>query len=89
MTEDGVSPMTVPGMPGGMYQTNGLEHDESGRPSAMFVTHERMNAKRYRKLEAIAKKYPLFERFGVSDPGARHPLLGLVRRPGARGQCSG
>lgn len=68
VTKDGVSPMTVPGMPGGMYQTNGLEHDESGRPSAMFVTHERMNAKRYRKLEAIAKKYPLFERFGVSDP---------------------
>jgi 2-oxoglutarate ferredoxin oxidoreductase subunit alpha len=67
-TEDGVSPMTVPGMPGGMYQTNGLEHDETGRPSSMFVTHERMNAKRYRKLEAVAKKYPLFERFGVADP---------------------
>src|SRR5438067_3222852 len=25
---DGVSPMTIPGMAGGMYQTNGLEHDE-------------------------------------------------------------
>lgn len=68
VTEDGVSPMTVPGMPGGMYQTNGLEHDETGRPSAMFVTHERMNAKRYRKLEAVAKKYALFDRFGVPDP---------------------
>lgn len=68
VTEDGVSPMTAPGMPGGMYQTNGLEHDESGRPSSMFETHERMNAKRYRKLDAIAKKYPLFERFGVADP---------------------
>jgi len=68
ITGDGVSPMTVPGMPHGMYQTNGLEHDETGRPSSMFVTHERMNAKRYRKLEAIAQKYPLFERFGVRDP---------------------
>lgn len=67
-TEDGVSPMTVPGMEGGTYQTNGLEHDETGRPSSMFVTHERMNAKRYRKLDAIAKKYPLFDRFGVADP---------------------
>src|SRR3954470_6932151 len=28
ITDDGVSPMTVPGQAGGMYQTNGLEHDE-------------------------------------------------------------
>jgi 2-oxoglutarate ferredoxin oxidoreductase subunit alpha len=68
ITGDGVSPMTVPGLAGGMYQTNGLEHDEQGRPSAMFVTHERMNAKRHRKLDAIARKYPLFRRFGAADP---------------------
>ncbi|HEX6095873.1 MAG TPA: 2-oxoacid:acceptor oxidoreductase subunit alpha [Thermoanaerobaculia bacterium] len=66
MTEDGVSPMTVPGIAGGMYQTNGLEHDEQGRPSSMFITHERMNAKRHRKLDAIAEKYPLFRRFGAA-----------------------
>ncbi|HET7433387.1 MAG TPA: 2-oxoacid:acceptor oxidoreductase subunit alpha [Thermoanaerobaculia bacterium] len=68
MTDDGVSPMTAPGIAGGMYQTNGLEHDEEGRPSSMFVTHERMNAKRHRKLAAIAEKYPLFRRYGVADP---------------------
>jgi 2-oxoglutarate ferredoxin oxidoreductase subunit alpha len=68
MTDDGVSPMTVPGIAHGMYQTNGLEHDEEGRPSSMFVMHERMNAKRHRKLEAIAAKYPLFRRFGAPDP---------------------
>lgn len=93
LTDDGVSPMSTPGMPGGMYQTNGLEHDESGRPSAMFVTHERMNAKRYRKLEAIAKKYPLFERFGVSDPelgilcwgSSAGPVREAVERMNSRG----
>jgi len=68
ITEDGVSPMTVPGMAGGMFQTNGLEHDEEGRPSSMFETHERMNAKRYRKLDAIAEKYPLFRTFGADKP---------------------
>ena len=68
ITDDGVSPMTVPGMVGGMYQTNGLEHDALGRPSAMFTTHEQMNAKRYRKLDAIANKYALFERCGVEQP---------------------
>lgn len=67
-TPDGVSPMTVPGIAGGMYQTNGLEHDELGRPSSMYVMHEKMNAKRYRKLDAIAKRYRLFRRFGVDDP---------------------
>jgi len=67
-TEDGVSPMTIPGIAGGMYQTNGLEHDELGRPAAGFVVHERMNRKRYRKLDAIAKKYPLFRRFGDEKP---------------------
>ena len=68
LTPDGVSPMTVPGVEKGMYQTNGLEHDESGRPSAQFDTHEKMNAKRYRKLEAIAEKYPLYRRFGAVRP---------------------
>ena len=63
-TDDGVSPMSVPGVLGGMYQTNGLEHDERGRPSAMYGVHERMNGKRYRKLDAIAQKYRLFRRYG-------------------------
>src|SRR5437764_4753104 len=67
-TPDGVSPMSIPGIAGGMYQTNGLEHDELGRPSSMFLVHEKMNAKRYRKLDAIAKKYPLFRRFGADEP---------------------
>jgi 2-oxoglutarate ferredoxin oxidoreductase subunit alpha len=67
-TEDGVSPMSIPGQVGGIYQTNGLEHDERGRPSAMYLTHEKMNAKRYRKMDAIAAKYPLFRRAGAARP---------------------
>ena len=68
VTDDGVSPMSVPGMKGGVYQTNGLEHDERGRPSSMYTMHEKMNAKRWRKMDAIAKKYRLFERFGPEKP---------------------
>ena len=66
-TPSGVSPMSVPGMVGGMYQTNGLEHDEYGSPNSMYITHERMNAKRHRKLDAIAEKYSLFYRFGPAE----------------------
>ena len=67
-TDSGISPMSIPGMSGGMYQTNGLEHDERGRPSAMYSVHEKMNEKRYRKLDALAKKYALFRRYGASKP---------------------
>jgi 2-oxoglutarate ferredoxin oxidoreductase subunit alpha len=72
-TADGVSPMSVPGMCSGIYQTNGLEHDEQGRPNSSFVVHEAMNAKRYRKLDAIAEHYRLFDRFG-----ARNPEVGVI-----------
>src|SRR5213075_2340553 len=36
-TPDGVSLMSRPGTKGGIYQTNGLEHDEAGRPSSMYL----------------------------------------------------
>lgn len=67
-TPDGVSPMSIPGMATGIYQTNGLEHDEQGRPSASFQVHEAMNAKRFKKLTAVAERYSLFHRFGADRP---------------------
>ncbi len=95
-TVSGVSPMSHPGEPGGIYQTNGLEHDERGRPSSMFLVHEQMNAKRYRKLEGIAEKYPLVRRFGAegdldlgilcwgSSAGAVREAVELLERSGLR-----
>jgi 2-oxoglutarate/2-oxoacid ferredoxin oxidoreductase subunit alpha len=63
-TPTGVSPMSVPGMKGGMYQTNGLEHDEAGRPSSGYLAHEKMNAKRYRKLWPIRDQYNFVRHYG-------------------------
>ncbi|HVO51654.1 MAG TPA: 2-oxoacid:acceptor oxidoreductase subunit alpha, partial [Thermoanaerobaculia bacterium] len=63
-TPEGFSPMSVPGMKGGIYQTNGLEHDEAGRPASMHLVHEKMNAKRYRKLTPIRDKYQRARRYG-------------------------
>jgi 2-oxoglutarate ferredoxin oxidoreductase subunit alpha len=63
-TPNGVSPMSVPGMKKGMYQTNGLEHDTAGRPNSLYLTHESMNAKRYRKMWPIRERYHSFRRFG-------------------------
>lgn len=66
-TPNGVSPMSLPGTKGGMYQTNGLEHDEAGRPSSLYLAHEKMNAKRYRKLWPIRDRYHAFRRYGPEE----------------------
>ncbi|MEA3276930.1 MAG: 2-oxoacid:acceptor oxidoreductase subunit alpha, partial [Pseudomonadota bacterium] len=53
LTEDGVSPMTLPGVPGGMYTADGLEHNEQGAPSTLAAHHLAQLGKRRSKLEAF------------------------------------
>src|SRR5262249_39817383 len=48
-TPDGISPITLPGTPDGMYVSTGLEHDERGHPDLAPSTHEAMTQKRWRK----------------------------------------
>ena len=50
ITGDGISPMTLPGTPTGMYTADGLEHGPKGTPSSMARDHEAQLAKRLRKL---------------------------------------
>ncbi|MBI4355624.1 MAG: 2-oxoacid:acceptor oxidoreductase subunit alpha [Candidatus Omnitrophica bacterium] len=74
-TKDAVSPMAVPGTPGGFYIATGLEHDETGYPRASDTqNHFDMTQKRYQKFEAaeaiadeIAKQY-----------GDEHPEIGIL-----------
>jgi 2-oxoglutarate ferredoxin oxidoreductase subunit alpha len=92
-TPNGVSPMAIPGMRGGTYQTNGLEHDDSGRPTSMFLLHEKMNEKRYRKLRPIRDKYRFVRRYGPEDAdvgilcwgSSKGPVKEAVLRSNARG----
>jgi 2-oxoglutarate ferredoxin oxidoreductase subunit alpha len=94
ITRDGVSPMSIPGMELGMYQTNGLEHDEAGRPNAGFLTHEEMNQKRFRKLWPIRDQYRMVKRYGPKKAdvgiicwGSSHgPVREAVIAAAARGQ---
>jgi 2-oxoglutarate ferredoxin oxidoreductase subunit alpha len=51
LTGSGVSPMAIPGMAGGQYTADGLEHAESGTPSSSDVDHSAQMDKRLRKLE--------------------------------------
>ena len=93
-TPNGVSPMTWPGIEGGEYQTNGLEHDEYGRPTSMHIIHERMNAKRYRKLRPIRDEYHFIRCYGPKDAdvgilcwgSSKGPVKEAVMNANARGE---
>ena len=49
-TPDGVSPMALPGLAGGMYTGEGLEHGPGGAPSSRAIDHAEQLDKRLRKL---------------------------------------
>ena len=52
LTGDGVSPMSIPGTPAGMYTADGLEHTERGTPSSMASDHDAQMRKRRDNLTA-------------------------------------
>lgn len=74
MTEDGVSPISHPGMFGGNYQGAGIEHNEQGNPTASGKVHAAMNEKRFRKLAPLKQRRDLFQIEG--DPDAKLALVG-------------
>ncbi len=51
LTADGVSPMAIPGQPGGQYTADGLTHAQSGAPSSAAKDQSEQMAKRARKIE--------------------------------------
>lgn len=53
LTDTGVSPMALPGMPGLTYTADGLEHNERGTPSSQASDHLAQLEKRVRKLERL------------------------------------
>lgn len=69
MTETGVSPISAPGIKGGMYTAAGIEHDESGRPTSNAELDEKMTLKRAKKNEIILQdEANLLWRCGDHDP---------------------
>ena len=53
VTDSGISPRAIPGTPGGVFFSTGLEHDEYGRPDYTDAGHIRMTEKRFRKFQAV------------------------------------
>jgi 2-oxoglutarate ferredoxin oxidoreductase subunit alpha len=77
ITESGVSPMSLPGMVGGSYTAEGLEHDETGAPGYTPELHTTMMEKRFRKLLTAAdeiREWP----HAVWRYGHEEPEVGVV-----------
>ncbi|MBI1732964.1 MAG: 2-oxoacid:acceptor oxidoreductase subunit alpha [Gammaproteobacteria bacterium] len=53
ITADGVSPVTLPGTPGGQYTADGLEHSPRGTPSSRGEDHALQLDKRLRKIASF------------------------------------
>lgn len=93
LTESGVSPISHPGLAGGSYQAAGIEHTETGAPTASGAVHARMTEKRFRKLAALARRRDLFRQVG--DPDAPLALVswgstaGVCREAAARAWAEG
>ncbi|MBN1347994.1 2-oxoacid:acceptor oxidoreductase subunit alpha [candidate division KSB1 bacterium] len=67
LTDDGISPLIVPGEPGAFYTVTGLEHTTKGTPNYESEVHQRMTEKRFRKFEAMQKELPPAEVLGDAE----------------------
>ncbi|MFC1862519.1 2-oxoacid:acceptor oxidoreductase subunit alpha [Thermodesulfobacteriota bacterium] len=58
ITENGISPRSIPGMEGYQYTTTGLEHTEKSRPDYSPGNHMKMSEKRHRKIDNALTDLP-------------------------------
>ncbi len=74
-TPDHISPMSVPGIEGGGYVAEGLEHDEIGYPAASdHENHLRLTQKRYGKFKEVEQMANEL----VKIYGEPHPEIGII-----------
>ncbi|MCK4765782.1 MAG: 2-oxoacid:acceptor oxidoreductase subunit alpha [Candidatus Aminicenantes bacterium] len=81
ITDDGVSPLVVPGEPGAFYTITGLEHTVKGTPNYEAEVHSMMTDKRYRKFETMKADLPAADILG--DKNARIGIVGWGSTVGA------
>jgi len=81
ITDNGVSPMSFPGIKDGMYQAAGIEHGEKGLPTSDKNVHEKMTAKRFQKNKAVAEELNFIRFYGPED--AEVGVLGWGSSKGA------
>ncbi|MBI3615084.1 MAG: 2-oxoacid:acceptor oxidoreductase subunit alpha [Candidatus Omnitrophica bacterium] len=68
MTPDAISPMAVPGMPDGFYAATGIEHTEAGELNYEPANHNKMMAKRAKKLQGVLDLPWIVKTYGAERP---------------------
>jgi 2-oxoglutarate ferredoxin oxidoreductase subunit alpha len=81
ITEDGISPRVLPGVPNGIHHVTGVEHAESGRPSEAAGNRKAQMEKRFRKLQHIQFKTPVHK--NVKHDEADLLIVGFISTRGA------
>lgn len=77
ITETGISPMAVPGMPGLAYTATGIEHNEYSDPTYTPENLQAMKSKRFRKLQTLGEEYAeQFVRIWGEPEGADVGIIG-------------
>ena len=67
ITENGISPLIIPGEEGAYYSITGLEHSVSGNPNFEPDVHQMMTEKRFRKFETMSREIPPADVIGDKD----------------------
>jgi len=75
LTEDGISPRTIPSMEGGIFEANSNEHDESGYSAENPEIRTAMMNKRLRKIDSMKKDLIPSKVFG--DERAKIAIIGI------------
>ncbi|AGT32680.1 2-oxoglutarate ferredoxin oxidoreductase subunit alpha [Geobacillus genomosp. 3] len=81
ITEDGISPRVLPGVPNGIHHVTGVEHAETGRPSEAAGNRKAQMEKRLRKLKHIQFKTPVHK--NVKHEEADLLIVGFLSTRGA------
>ena len=75
LTENGISPRAIPGTPGGIFFSTGLEHNEYGRPDYSQSCHLKMTQKRFKKFNSVLFEAPKPE---ISGTGKSEFDIGVI-----------
>ena len=76
ITENGVSPMPIPGVHDLMYMSTGLEHTPKGAPNYTPEIHELMTIKRFNKLKALGKR--IVQQHKVEEDESEDTEVGVI-----------
>ncbi|MCM2533393.1 2-oxoacid:acceptor oxidoreductase subunit alpha [Neobacillus pocheonensis] len=68
VTEDGISPRSIPGQKNGIHHVTGVEHAETGKPSESATNRIAQMDKRFRKVENIRFNTPVYKNVPHEDP---------------------